>query len=65
MKLQAANIFDFLQNARFTSIAGYTSCRPTYMESFMTIFGQCINVLNYKKYYMTDLETKMFQILPR
>ena len=31
----------------FTSIAGYTPCRPAYIEIFMTIFGQCINVLNY------------------
>ena len=47
MKLQAAVIFTSPQNAKFTSIAGYTSCRPTYIENFMTIFGQCINVLNY------------------
>ena len=33
---------------KFTSIVGYTSCGPTYIESFLTIFGQCINVLNYK-----------------
>ena len=33
---------------KFTSIVGYTSCGPTYIESFFTIFGQCINVLNYK-----------------
>ena len=32
---------------KFTSIVGYTSCGPTYIESFLTIFGQCINVLNY------------------
>ena len=32
---------------KFTSIVGYTSCGPTYVESFLTIFGQCINVLNY------------------
>ena len=31
---------------KFTSIVGYTSCGPTYIE-FFTIFGQCINVLNY------------------
>ena len=31
---------------KFTSIVGYTSCGPTYIESFLTIFGQCINVLN-------------------
>ena len=48
MKIQAAVIFTSLQNAKVTSIVGYTSCRPTYIESFMTIFGQCINVLNYK-----------------
>ena len=34
---------------KFTSIVGYTSCGPTYIESFLTIFGQCINVLNYKR----------------
>ena len=33
---------------KFTSIVGYTSCGPKYIESFFTIFGQCINVLNYK-----------------
>ena len=33
---------------QFTSIVGYTSCGPTYIESFLTIFGHCINVLNYK-----------------
>ena len=32
---------------KFASIVGYTSCGPTYIESFLTIFGQCINVLNY------------------
>ena len=36
---------------KFTSIVGYTSCGPTYIESFLTIFGQCINVLNYKLCY--------------
>ena len=36
---------------KFTSIVGYTSCEPTYIESFLTIFGQCINVLNYKITY--------------
>ena len=51
MKLQAAIIFTSLQNAKFTSIVGYTSCGPTYIESFMTIFGQCINVLNNKINY--------------
>ena len=52
MKLQAAVIFTSLQNAKFTSTAGYTSYRPTYIESFMTIFGQGINVLNYKRVSM-------------
>ena len=33
---------------KFTSIVGYTSCGPTYFESFLTIFGQCMNALNYK-----------------
>ena len=37
---------------KFTSIVGYTSRGPTYIESFLTIFGQCINVLNYKMYYL-------------
>ena len=36
---------------KFTSIVGYTSCGPTYIESFLTIFGQCINVLNYNILY--------------
>ena len=36
---------------KFTSIVGYTSCGPTYIESFLTIFGQCINVLNYNLCY--------------
>ena len=40
---------------KFTSIVGYTSCGPTYIESFFTIFGQCINVLNYNKDYMSVL----------
>ena len=31
---------------QFTSIVGYTSRGPTYIESFFTIFGQCINLLN-------------------
>ena len=37
---------------KFTSIVGYTSCGPTYIENFLTIFGQCINVLNYNVWYM-------------
>ena len=62
MKLQAAVNLTSLQNAKFTSIIGYTSCRPTYIESFMTIFGQCINVLNYKKKYSAsiDINTQLF-----
>ena len=39
---------------KLTSIVGYTSCGLTYIESFLTIFGQCINVLNYKNDYMYD-----------
>ena len=39
---------------KFTSIVRYTSCGPTYIESFLTIFGQCINVLNYKGIYQSD-----------
>ena len=52
MELQAAVIFTSLQIAKFTSMAGYTSCRPTFIENVMTIFGQCINVLNYKVVYL-------------
>ena len=37
---------------KFASIVGYTSCGPTYIESFLTIFGQCINVLNYIYMYV-------------
>ena len=37
---------------KFASIVGYTSCEPTYIKSFFTIFGQCINVLNYKIEYI-------------
>ena len=37
---------------KFTSIVGYTSCAATYIESFLTIIGQCINVLNYDLHYM-------------
>ena len=40
---------------KFTSIVGYTSCGPTYIESFFTIFGQCINVLNYKSRYVVRI----------
>ena len=29
---------------KFASIVGYTSCGPMYIESFLTKFGQCINV---------------------
>ena len=52
MKLQAEVIFTSLQNAKFTYIVRYTLCRPTYIESFMTIFGQCINVLKYDARYI-------------
>ena len=38
---------------KFTSIVGYTSCGATYIESFFTIFGQCINVLNYNNNYVS------------
>ena len=37
---------------KFTSVVGCTSCGPTYIESFLTIFGQCINVLNYIYIYI-------------
>ena len=46
--------FSFLHSLvkmiKFTSIVGYMSWGPTYIESFLTIilFGQCIDVLNYK-----------------
>ena len=53
MKLQAAVIFTSLQNAKFTFVAGYTSCRSTYIESFMTILGQCINAC-------VELKSKMY-----
>ena len=43
---------------KFTSIVGYTSCGPTYIESFLTIFGQCINVLNYKYIYIRNMHEK-------
>ena len=36
---------------KFTSIVGYTSCGPMYIGSFLTIFGQCINGLNYNVHY--------------
>ena len=36
---------------KFTYIVGYTSCGTTYIESFLTIFGQCINALNYNCNY--------------
>ena len=43
---------------KFASIVGYASCGPMYIESFLTIFGQCINVLNYKMYYLNSLTPK-------
>ena len=47
MKLQAAVIFTTHELHSSLDIRHV----PTYIESFMTIFGQCINVLNYKRYY--------------
>ena len=41
---------------KFTSIVGYTSCGPTYIESFLTIFGQCINVLNFNRHYINKID---------
>ena len=41
---------------KFTSIVGYTSCGPTYIESFLTIFGQCINVLTYDVGYPSGVK---------
>ena len=46
-KIAGSGHFHFPSHAKFTSIIGYTSCRPTYIESFMTIFGQCINIYYY------------------
>ena len=43
---------------KFTSIVGYTSCGPTYIKSVLTIFGQCINVLNYKYIYIYILKNR-------
>ena len=61
MKLQVAVIFTSLQNAKFTSIAGYAISRPTFIESFMTIFGQCINVLNYNMGYGSARDCDVIQ----
>ena len=44
-------MYSLVKMLKFTSIVGYTSCGPSYIESFLTIFGQCINVLNYKCCY--------------
>ena len=44
---------------KFTSIVEYTSCGPTYIESFLTIFGQCINVLNYNIGYIHTYDISM------
>ena len=46
---------------KFTSIVGYTSCGPMYIESFLTIFGQCINVLNYNIEY--SLRSRRIKII--
>ena len=49
---------------KFTSIVGYTSCGPTYIDTFLTIFGQCINVLNYNMLYkMVVTSESMDEIL--
>ena len=45
---------------KFTSIVGHTSCGPTYIESFLAIFGQCINVLNYKYIYIPNIYFLIF-----
>ena len=48
---------------KFTSIVGYTSCGLTYIESFFHIFGQCINVLNYKyNYCVTVLYVQLIEL---
>ena len=47
---------------KFTSIVGYTSCGPTYIESFLTIFGKCINVLNYNRRYRALKRVSEFRI---
>ena len=44
-------LLSLVKMLKFTSIVGYTSCGPTYIENFLTIFGQCTNVLNYKRCY--------------
>ena len=48
---------------KFTSIVGYMSCGPTYIESFFTIFGQCINVLNYKSRYTALMASRYILVL--
>ena len=37
----------------FTSVPTTFDLHCTYIESFLTIFGQCINVLNYNNKYST------------
>ena len=46
---------------KFTSIVGYTSCGATYIESFLTIFGQCINVLNVFINVLNYIDCPVFQ----
>ena len=49
---------------KFTYIVGYTSCGPTYIESFFTLFGQCINVLNYNR-FLLDVSSYAFAYVAR
>ena len=50
---------------KFTSIVEYTLCGPTYIESFLTKFGQCINVLNYNAGYPQSSHFARFSITVR
>ena len=45
-----------LQNAKFTTIAGYTLRGPTDIESVKIILGQCINVWNYNMGYCVAVD---------
>ena len=42
-----------VQNAKFTNIAGYTSCTLSDIENIIKIFGKCVNVLNFNAEYKT------------
>ena len=49
---------------KFTSIVGYTLCGPTYIERFLTIFGQCISLLNYNCCYACARENEVRERIP-